>query len=150
MKILFVNKLYYPNQVGGAENVVRSLAAGLAVDNIETVVAATAGRSSVDQVDGVEVYRVGMKNLFWPFDKRQRSSFWKPWWHLIDIYNPFMARVVGKIIDRERPDLVHTHLLQGFSVAIWKAVKKRGLPLVQTLHDYYLLCPNINMYHRDM
>ena len=61
-----------------------------------------------------------------------------------------MAREVGKIIDRERPDLVHTQHLQGFSVATWKAVKKRGLPLVQTLHDYYLLCPKITMYHRDM
>jgi glycosyltransferase involved in cell wall biosynthesis len=151
MKILLVNKLYYPNEVGGGEAVVRSLAAGLTVDNVETVVAATTGgQSSVEQVDGVKVYRLGMKNLFWLYDQRQRSFLWKPWWHLIDIYNPFMAREVGKIIDRERPDLVHTHLLQGFSVAVWKAVKKRGLPLVQTLHDSYLLCPNSNMFYRDM
>jgi glycosyltransferase involved in cell wall biosynthesis len=64
----------------------------------------------------------------------------------MDIYNPLMAWEVKKIIDREQPDLVHTHNLQGFSVAAWKVVKKRGLPLVHTMHDYYLLCPRNTMF----
>lgn len=150
MKILFVNALYYPNQVGGAENVVRSLAGGMAANNIETVVAATAGRTSVDRVEGVKIYHVRIRNLFWQYDNRKRFSLLKPWWHLIDIYNPLMAQEVEKIIDRERPDLVHTHNLQGFSVATWKAVKKKGLPLIHTVHDYHLLCPANTMYRRGM
>jgi glycosyltransferase involved in cell wall biosynthesis len=148
MKILFVNTLYYPTIVGGAEKAVRSLAEGLSALNIETVVAASAGCTAVDQIGGVKVYRVGMKNLFWTYDQRQRLSYLKPFWHLIDMYNPFMAREVEKIIEREKPDLVHTHNLQGFSVAPWKVVKKRGLPLVHTMHDYYLLCPRNNMFWR--
>jgi glycosyltransferase involved in cell wall biosynthesis len=148
MKILFVNTLYYPTIVGGAEKMVQSLAEGLSAVNIETVVAATSGRTAIDQIGGVKVYSVGMKNLFWPHDKRKRLSFMKPFWHFIDIYNPFIAREVEKIIEREKPDLAHTHNLQGFSVAAWKAVKKRGLPLVHTMQDYYLLCPRSNMFWR--
>jgi glycosyltransferase involved in cell wall biosynthesis len=146
MKILYINTLYYPTIVGGAEKVVQSLAEGLASVNVETVVAATASRTTVDQIGGVKVYHVGMKNLFWTYDERKRLPFMKPFWHLIDIYNPFMAREVEKIIDREQPDLVHTHNLQGFSVAAWKVVKKRGLPLVHTMHDYYLFCPRNTMF----
>ena len=63
-------------------------------------------------------------------------------WHLLDLYNPWMGRVVGRILDAERPDLVHTHNIVGFSGAVWQAAKRRGLPLVHTIHDYSLLCAN--------
>jgi glycosyltransferase involved in cell wall biosynthesis len=148
LKILFINSCYYPNQVGGTEKVVRLLAKGLHAYNVETVVATTSGQASVNRLDGVKVYYLRLKNLYWPSNKRQRSSFLKPWWHFIDMDNPFMGKEVGKIIDKEQPDLVHTHNLPGFSVAAWKAVKKSGLPLVHTLHDYNLLCPKSTMHRQ--
>jgi glycosyltransferase involved in cell wall biosynthesis len=45
-----------------------------------------------------------------------------------------------------KPDIVHTHNLNGFSVAAWGEVKKRKIPLVHTMHDYYLMCRRATLY----
>jgi glycosyltransferase involved in cell wall biosynthesis len=42
---------------------------------------------------------------------------------------------------------VSTHNLGGFSVAVWGEARSRGIPIFHTLHDYYLLCPRISMFH---
>jgi glycosyltransferase involved in cell wall biosynthesis len=34
----------------------------------------------------------------------------------------------------------------GFSPGVWPRIRRRGLPIVHTLHDYYLLCPNATMF----
>ncbi len=59
MKVLQVNKLYYPH-TGGIEKVVQQLAEGLKdkVD-IEVLVCQQKGKGSVDYVNGVKVYRAG-------------------------------------------------------------------------------------------
>lgn len=68
------------------------------------------------------------------------------------------ARVVGRVlhsreakhkievfIEKVQPDLVHIH---GFSpelsTSILSAIKAADLPVVQTLHDYKIACPNTN------
>jgi glycosyltransferase involved in cell wall biosynthesis len=67
-------------------------------------------------------------------------------WHLIDAYNRRSGDAFGELLDEMRPDLVNTHNIAGFSVAVWRAIKDRGLPLVHTLHDHYLLCPYSTMF----
>ena len=62
------------------------------------------------------------------------------------MWNWKAAARVGRILDLENPDVVHTHNIIGFSVAVWYAVKRRGIRLVHTLHDYYLLCPRTTLY----
>ena len=141
-----ISTLYYPNIVGGAEKTTQLLAEELLKNNLSVAVISSAKQRSVGKVNGIKVYYIPLKNLYWPFSKQQRPGWQRTLWHMIDSYNPFMAREVGKIVDQERPDLVHTHTLTGFSVATWKAVKKRGLPLVHTIQDYYLLCPRSNMF----
>ncbi len=69
-------------------------------------------------------------------------------WHLREVWNWKAARRVGRILDLEAPDVVHTHNIGGFSVAVWRTVKTRGIRLVHTLHDYYLLCPRTTLYRR--
>ncbi|MEX1294888.1 MAG: glycosyltransferase family 4 protein [Candidatus Limnocylindrales bacterium] len=52
-------------------------------------------------------------------------------------------REVLDAIDRFRPDVVHVHnTLPQISPSIYFAAAKRGLPVVQTLHNYRLLCAN--------
>jgi glycosyltransferase involved in cell wall biosynthesis len=41
---------------------------------------------------------------------------------------------------------VSTHNLAGISVAVWDAIKSRGIGLGHVLHDYYLLCPRTTMF----
>jgi glycosyltransferase involved in cell wall biosynthesis len=146
IKILFVNSLYHPHFLGGAERIVQSLAEGLVKAGHQAVVVSTAPRRRLpEQINGVTVYYLEGKNLYWPFGG-DNPLLLKPLWHLVDTYNPLMARELGRLLDAERPSLVHTNNLAGFSVAVWHQVKARNLPLVHTLMDYYLLCPRSKMY----
>lgn len=148
MKPLFICSLYHPNQVGGAEKVVRALAEGMLQQGHEPVVVSTQDgpRDRVGQVDGVKVHYIGLKNIYWPHSRKERPGIAKALWHGIDRYNPLMARAVARILDDEKPDVVNTHNLTGFSCAVWSTVKSRRLPLVHTLHDYSLICPKTSMF----
>jgi glycosyltransferase involved in cell wall biosynthesis len=49
---------------------------------------------------------------------------------------------VGALLDREKPDVVHVHnTFVMISPSIYSACRKRGIPVVQTLHNFRLLCP---------
>lgn len=150
MKILIVNTLYHPHVLGGAERSVQFLAEALAhAGHKPVVVSASSNRGvQVNEVNGVKVYYVGIKNLYWPFHRKQTPIFFKPLWHFVDTYNPLMAKEVDKVLAVEKPDAVHTNNLSCFSVAIWRTVKARKLPLVHTIRDYYLLCPKSSMFSR--
>ncbi len=147
MKALILNTLYSPNIFGGAEKSTQLLAEGLQELGVEPVVVSTAPSRALGKVNGIKIYYLPLKNVYWPFDDRKRHTLVRGLWHLIDIYNPLMVKAVGAIIDEEHPDLVHTNNVSGFSVGIWKAVKSRGLPLIHTLRDYYLFCPRSAMFH---
>jgi len=148
MKLLFVNSLYAPNIVGGAERFVQSLAEGVVKAGHQAVVICTAPQpgTHTDWINGVKVYYAGLKNLYWPFGSQQPQAALKSVYHVLDTYHPWMARGVARILDAEKPDLVHTNNLAGFSVLTWQGIKRRNLPLVHTLHDYYLLCPRSSMF----
>lgn len=52
------------------------------------------------------------------------------------------AREVGDICDALRPDVVHVHnTFPLISPAIYWVAARRNIPVVQTLHNYRLLCP---------
>jgi glycosyltransferase involved in cell wall biosynthesis len=149
MKVLLVNIFYVPYVVGGAERFLQVLAESLVQAGHEVVVVSLGrGPTRVERLNGVKVYYIGVKVLPWPVDTRKKPNLLRPFWHILDTYNPWRARKAAEIIETERPDVVHTNNLWGFSVALWPLVKSRGLPLVHTLHDYYLMCPLMGMYHR--
>ena len=54
-----------------------------------------------------------------------------------------------KSIQQHRPDVVHTHNLPGIGTGIWEAARRRGIPVVHTLHDYHLLCPRTTLMRKD-
>lgn len=53
------------------------------------------------------------------------------------------------VIAARSPDVVHTHNLPGFGTGIWEACRRLGVPVVHTIHDYYLLCPRVTLVRRD-
>lgn len=53
----------------------------------------------------------------------------------------------ASILDRERPDIVHIHnTFMVISPSIYSACSERGIPVVQTLHNFRLLCPAANFF----
>ncbi len=150
MKVVFINTLYAPNEIGGAERAVRAMAESLVASGDEAVVITLApdGKASVGEVNGVRVHYVPLFNVGFLHARKPLPKWRRLLWHLVDSYNPIMGRRVQRILEQERPDLVECNNLQGFSVAVWRAAKRLGLPVMQVLHDYYLGCANSTMYRQ--
>ena len=59
------------------------------------------------------------------------------------VWNFSAARAVRELIRREQPDAVHIHnTLLLLSPAVVRAAKQGGVPVVQSLHNFRLFCPN--------
>lgn len=59
------------------------------------------------------------------------------------VWNFSAARQVRDLIARESPDAVHIHnTLLLLSPAVVRAAKQCGVPVVQSLHNFRLFCPN--------
>jgi glycosyltransferase involved in cell wall biosynthesis len=61
----------------------------------------------------------------------------------------FPTGTLKRAIAEHRPDIVHTHNLPGIDTGIWEAAHRLGLPVVHTIHDYYLLCPRVSLTRAD-
>jgi glycosyltransferase involved in cell wall biosynthesis len=65
------------------------------------------------------------------------------------VWNTLAYRELGALIRRERPDVVHFHnTLPLVSPAGYYAARAEGVPVIQTLHNYRLLCP-VALFFRD-
>lgn len=147
MKVLILNTLYHPFKVGGAERSTQLLAEALCRSGHEVEVACTSppGESKRADINGVTVHYVGLKNVYWQFDEQQKEKWKKPVWHVLNSYSPFMQQPVRELLDTVQPDVLHTNNLGGFSVSAWRAASHADIPVIHTLRDYALLCPQ-NMY----
>jgi glycosyltransferase involved in cell wall biosynthesis len=150
MKIVLIGTLYPPYSVGGAEKAIAMLAEALVRygHNVVVVTLHPGVRETIEEREGIRIYRLPLDNLYWPFSPAKPKTLLRLVWHLRDMWNGKAARRIGRILDRETPDVVHTHNISGFSVSIWRAVKLRRIRLVHTLHDYYLLCSRATLYRR--
>ena len=148
MQVLLINNLYDPHIWGGAERSVQILAESLAQEGHKAIVISANPKSytRVNYINNVKVYYIYIRNIYSFFKKKSGFNPLLPLWHFVDTYNLWISKKIGKIIDFEKPDVIHTHNLAGFSVSVWSAVARRKLPLVHTLRDYYLLCPRSTMF----
>ncbi|NLH39209.1 MAG: glycosyltransferase family 4 protein [Elusimicrobia bacterium] len=150
MKILIINTFYKPYNLGGAERVCEYMVNGFINEGNEVSVLTTCNKKEAiktEMIDFANVIRLPIKNIYWPYNKKQPPSFKRFVWHTIDVYNPFMARAVEKVLIKEKPDVAVCHNLTGFSASIWKVLKKNNIPMIQVLHDLYSICPKSNMFN---
>lgn len=57
-------------------------------------------------------------------------------------YNTAAARNLKRLLEAEKPDIAHIHLLWGgLSPSILGVLKHHGIPIVHTAHDYRMVCP---------
>uniref|UniRef100_UPI004049666C glycosyltransferase n=1 Tax=Gelidibacter sp. TaxID=2018083 RepID=UPI004049666C len=69
---------------------------------------------------------------------------------LISIWNLKSAKIVKQKIKTFKPDVVHIHNWHFASgPIIIRTIKKQGIPLVLTLHNYRLLCPSSTFMHNN-
>ena len=65
------------------------------------------------------------------------------------LWNRESHRHVGRLIRRERPDVAHFYnTFPLLSPSVYHAARNEGCPVVQSLHNYRLLCPN-GLFYRE-
>ncbi|NBB12878.1 glycosyltransferase family 4 protein [Pseudomonas sp. SLFW] len=150
MKILFISSLYSPHIGGGAEVILQRTVEGLQQRGCQVSVLVTGPDTGLatETVNGVKVYRAGLHNFYWHFGAQRPGRLARLGWHLRDRYNGAMRRYVKDVISVEQPHLVVCHNLAGWSVSVWDEITAARLPIVQVLHDMYLMCPSSNMFKR--
>lgn len=63
------------------------------------------------------------------------------------LYSNEAKKKVKRLIEDTKPDLAHVHnIAHHLSPSILAGIKQYGLPIVQTLHDYKLVCPSTLLY----
>jgi glycosyltransferase involved in cell wall biosynthesis/SAM-dependent methyltransferase len=70
--------------------------------------------------------------------------------HFLDRFNNPRARaVIPRLLDRVRPDVVHIQHLLYLSAELIRECRRRGIPVVVTLADYWFLCHRVRLERRD-
>jgi glycosyltransferase involved in cell wall biosynthesis len=63
------------------------------------------------------------------------------------VWSCHARREVQMLLRRERPDIMHAHnTLPLLSPSIYYAAREEGVPVVQTLHNFRLVCPNALLF----
>ena len=150
MKILHLNTFDDPIDGGGAEVVLWELMRGLAGAGHDNVLLSTSNQPGLKRKerDGFSIWRAGLRNLYWPGNHTPKGAALRAVWHAVDSYNPWMQNHLRQVLRTERPDVVTVHSLSGWSAAAWKTIQSEGIPIVQVLHDHYLLCPKTTMFNK--
>jgi glycosyltransferase involved in cell wall biosynthesis len=69
-------------------------------------------------------------------------------WHLIED-RASAPPGFGRVLSEFRPDVLHTNSLYGLTTDVWAKAKARQVPVVHTLHDYYLTCARSTRFKND-
>jgi glycosyltransferase involved in cell wall biosynthesis len=55
-----------------------------------------------------------------------------------------------QVLKEVKPDIVHIHHLLFLSLGVIDEIKKRDIPIIFTLHDYWLTCPRGQLFKSDL
>src|SRR6266487_555257 len=143
MRILMLAD-FYPPHIGGAEIHVQTLARELVRRGHHVAIATQPHHDAPAYEDdgGVLVYRVaGWNRVLAPFYQDQAQQFHPP------APDPGIVAALRRVVEKERPDVVHAH---GWIVHSFLPLKKwSGAKLVMTLHDYGLICAKKTLFRDD-
>ncbi len=149
MKVMLVNTFYYPDIYGGAEISVQKLAEVLASRGIETVVLCNGENNRQERIHGVRIIRLKFNNIMTFYAYKNAGIAKKIAYRAADYYNIWNALVLQAVMEKEKPDVLHTNNLYGISPVIWAVAKKKGIPVLHTVRDYYQLCPKVHLIRKD-
>ena len=135
MRIVQVVNGLPPEYLGGTETYAATLAQEVGAAGSRRLGFLHAGEDSTQPeyaletttVENVEISRI---------NNTQRGSM-----SFADSYrNDTIATCFGEVLDRFQPDIVHfQHLIYLSTTCVHEAVRRR-IPVVMTLHDYWLIC----------
>lgn len=139
MKILMVNKFLYPR--GGSESYMLYLAEYLRKIGHEIEFFGmydennTVGNAKGLYTKNMDFHSRGLARFLYPFKI---------------VYSFEAKKKIMQVIEDFKPDIVHMNNINfQLTPSIIYGIKKKGIPLVQTVHDYQMICPNHLLYNFD-
>jgi glycosyltransferase involved in cell wall biosynthesis len=147
VRILHLSSLYPPRVLGGAEKVVSVLAETQAALGHEVGASFLVPEPEESAtVRGVRLFPLRGRNPLWIEESAKSPAPVRVLNKLYTAVNLRSSEEFGAVIESFAPDVVHTHSLVEFSPLVWRAAKRRRVPLVHTLHDYDALCVRASLY----
>jgi len=134
LKILMPVHYFLPERQAGAEIYTYNLSKELSKRHEVVVLYKDADYTKDDysicrgEYDGLSVYKIINNSSYSTFEETYN--------------NPGMDKRFHEILDELKPDVVHFQHLLNLSVNFIQIAKKKGIPVVFTLHEYWLMCPN--------
>ena len=133
MRVLMISSNWAPVTRGGAEAYVADLTQMLRSRGHD-VGALTLGIAGPDVVEAVRARPHGLDS------HTRRPPVARVAFHGVDVWRPDTPRALTRAVRRFAPDVVHSHVVAGMSVAALTTPAKLGVPHVHTLHDHWLRC----------
>ncbi len=92
----------------------------------------------------------GIYKLFSYFEKEEKILKFNAIdnYNMIGLYNSQYKNMIDEIIEGFRIDTIHIHHMLGHFFDVVDVAKTRKIYLIITLHDFYSLCPSINMLYK--
>lgn len=142
LRLLLVHHAFPPESKGGSEVYTEALARRLSRSHDVTVLHRSADPARPDH-DLKETERAGVRVVSLNNLHRDVPGF--------EAYrDPRAAAVAARVMDGLRPDLVHVGHLTGLSTGLVFEARRRGAPVVMTLHDFWTLCPLGQLLNRRL
>jgi glycosyltransferase involved in cell wall biosynthesis len=136
MRILLAAHYYLPRHQAGTELYTRALARRFCKEGHEVCIFTSEDESgqgfhvAKDSYEGLKVFRIFHSQV-----PDFKSSYARP----------EFDQLFGQTLDEVKPDIVHFQHLFRLSTGFVSEAKKRKIPALLTLADYWLICPAIIM-----
>ncbi|HDX9659029.1 TPA: glycosyltransferase family 4 protein [Bacillus toyonensis] len=137
-KVLMINKFFYVR--GGAEKYMFDLSDEL--NNREIDIVPFSMKDPKNRETKYDQYFVNNVSYDGEINIFNKISY-----GLKSIYSSEARKKIGQLLDVESPDIAHLHNYNyQLTPSILYELKKRNIPVVQTLHDPQVICPHHRLY----
>jgi len=143
MKILQVIHSFPPYTIAGSEVYTYNLSCELAKKHEVSIFHRVNDRYkkeyeiAYNNLDGLKIYTI--------------NNTFKDCYSFEMIYkNEIISKKFAELLDKLQPDIVHIQHLLFLSTTLIREIKQRNIPIVYTLHDYWLICPQAQLLKRNM
>lgn len=132
MRVLQINKHHFIK--GGADRVYFNTGKLLAENHHEVIYFSTNHQNNFESQ---------FSDFFVPYSDNRQAGFARKVANAGTYLNNRTAyENLNKLISKYHPDIAHLHLFYGgLSSSVLKSLKENNIPIVQSVHDYRLLCP---------
>ncbi|MDB5593911.1 MAG: hypothetical protein JWM36_872 [Hyphomicrobiales bacterium] len=145
MRILLASRNFFPaDTVGGAQVSMLLLGQALQAQGHDVAVLSVDdhAHAGLHAASGLQEYRLKLRNLY----ARGKAPAWKKvLWHGVDRFGRLMNADYRGVLEDFRPDVINTNVMASLGLGLWTVAADMQVPIVHTIHDYYLICLKSSM-----